>query len=105
AIPSSRFFQDRTQSKLGIKGVYSSMRTHLAYTKSDDNIYAISLDWPEDELVLNIPNPGDQAKVQLLGLDRTLDWKYENERMIINTSVVKYSELPSHDAWTFKIYK
>src|SRR5690606_23360833 len=104
-IPASSYFQDKKLSISGIKGIYGSMQTHLAYTKNGENIYAISFDWPEDQLVLNIPNPGNNAKVQMLGLDRNLDWKYENNKMIINTNTIKYSEFPSHDAWTFKIYK
>lgn len=104
-IPASSFFQDANKSIAGIKGVYSSLRTHIAYTTNHDNIYAISFDWPEDQLVLNIPNPGKNAKVKMLGLDKNLDWKYDNNKMVINTSSIKYADLPSHDAWTFMISK
>lgn len=104
-IPASSFFQDKNKSIAGIKGTYSSMQTHLAYTQKEGKVFAISFDWPEDELILNIPNPGNNAKVRMLGLNRDLDWKYEGDKMHINTSVIKYSDLPSHDAWTFEINK
>ncbi len=102
-VPSSVFFQNKDQANQGLKGVYSSMKTHLCYTQNNGNVYAISFEWYDEEMVLNIPNPGNSAKVKLLGLDRILDWKYENGKLIIDTSSVKYSELPSHDTWVFEI--
>ncbi|QCX39739.1 hypothetical protein FF125_15290 [Aureibaculum algae] len=102
-VPTTAFFQNKGKTKKGLKGVYSSMKTHLCYTQNNDNIYAISFEWYDDEIELNITNPGKMAKVKLLGLGRNLDWKYVNEKLIIDTSSVKYDELPSHDAWVFEI--
>ncbi len=102
-VPASNLFLDKNKSQKGVLGKYSSMQTYLCYTQNKENIYAISFKWPEDELVLNIKNPGTQTKVKMLGLDRELDWKYKDNKMYIDTSSIKYSELPSHDAWTFKI--
>lgn len=102
-VPVEAFFLDKNKVELGIKGDYSSLKTYLCYTEKNNNVYAISFEWPEDKLILNMPNPGHNATVSMLGLDKSLSWKYENEKMIINTSSIKYSELPSHDAWTFRI--
>jgi hypothetical protein len=104
-IPASSFYQDKSKTVKVIKGTYSSMKTYLCYTQNNNKIYAISYEWPDETLVLNIPNPGKDATVHMLGLNKPLDWKYEDNKMLINISSVKYAELPSHDAWTFEINK
>lgn len=105
AVPASSFFQDKTKNKKGLKGTYSSMQTYLCYTQNHGNIYAISFEWPNSELMLELPNPGEKSKVHMLGLDRELDWKYENGKMYIDISDIGYEELPSDAAWTFVITK
>jgi len=104
-VPATNFFQDKEKNTPGILGTYSSMETYLCYTQNNNNIYAISFEWPDNELVLAIPNPGNNAKVKLLGVDRNLEWEFKNDKMYINTSTIKFSELPSFDAWTFEINK
>ncbi len=102
-IPSSAFYIEKNGNQHGLKATYSSQKTYLCYTKNKGNIYAISFEWPEEKLVLDIENPGNDKKIHLLGLSRDLPWIYKNNQLIIDTSSIKYSELPSHDAWTFKI--
>ena len=68
-----------------LKAFYSSLKTYLCYTQNKNKVFAISFEWPEDNLILNIPNPGQNATVSMLGLDKPLMWKYENNTMIINT--------------------
>ncbi|UJH93026.1 hypothetical protein LZ575_18370 [Antarcticibacterium sp. 1MA-6-2] len=75
----------------------------MAYTRNTNSVFAISFEWPEEILELNIPKPRDGATVQMLGLERDLKWWYKEEKLYINTGEIKYGELPSHDAWTFKI--
>lgn len=104
-VPASAFFLDKNKTASGLKGVYSSLKTYLCYTQNKGNIYATSFEWPEDELVLSIPNPGDNVTVSLLGLDKTLSAVYKNEKLHVDMSSITYSEMPSHDAWTFKIEK
>ena len=104
-VPASSFYQDKSKTMTGIKGTYSSMKTYLCYTQNNNNIYAISYEWPDETLVLNIPDPGKNATVHMLGLNKPMDWKYEDNKMLINITSIKYSELPSHDAWTFEINK
>jgi alpha-L-fucosidase len=104
-VPAKVLFIDKEKTKTGLTGSYTSLKTYLCYTQNNNKVYAISFEWPENELVLSIPNPGDKATVKLLGLDKNLDWNYANGKMYINTSNIKYSEMPSHDAWTFQIDK
>ncbi|WP_223550668.1 alpha-L-fucosidase [Aestuariivivens sp. NBU2969] len=102
-IPESSFFVDATRTKQGLTGNYSSLKTYLCFTQNGNKLYAISFDWPEEELVLNIPNPGENATIKMLGLDKNLNWSYSNNSLIIDTKDIKYVDLPSHDAWTFEI--
>ena len=104
-VPAKVLFIDKEKTKTGLTGSYTSLKTYQCYTQNNNKVYAISFEWPENELVLSIPNPGDKAIVKLLGLDKTLDWNYASGKMYINTSKIKYSEMPSHDAWTFQIDK
>jgi alpha-L-fucosidase len=87
----------------GLKGVYRSLRQYIAYTHNHGNLYATSFDWPGQELALPIDRPKQGTRITLLGRDGELPWNYRNGQLIINTSVVKYNEMPSHYAWTFKI--
>ncbi len=104
-VPKTAFFQDINKQESGIKGKYSSLETYLCYTQNNNKIYAISYEWPDNQLELKIDNPGTGAVIRMLGLDKDLEWHYKNGKVNINTSVIKYSELPSHDAWTFEISK
>ena len=87
----------------GLTGVYRSMRQYIAYTHNHGNLYATCFDWPGEELVLPIEGPEQGTRISLLGREGELPWSYRNGQLIINTSVVKYNEMPSHYAWTFKI--
>jgi hypothetical protein len=102
-ISDKYFFQDKNLSLKGLKASYSSMQTYLCYTQNKNNLYAISFEWPNNQVVLEIPKPSDKSTITLLGTDKKLPWKYANGKLIINTTSIKYSELPSTVAWTFKI--
>lgn len=87
----------------GLQALYQSMRQHIAYTKNNGNLYAISFEWPGQELVLHVPNPPATSQVTLLGRDGLLPWTYKNGELTIDLSAIEYNQIPSHDAWTFKI--
>ncbi len=87
----------------GLWATYSCEQPSICYTQGEDALYAIALDFPEDQLVLNIDQPADNTKVTLLGCLKTLPWKYENGQLIIDTSGLKYSDLKSTAAWVFKM--
>ncbi len=97
------FLSKESGSKNGLKGVYKSMYQYLAYTGNHGNVYAISLEWPEEDLILEIEKPSENVKVSLVGRDGYLPWRYENGKMYINVSDVRFNEMPSFCAWTFKL--
>lgn len=88
----------------GFDAVYSCMQPYVCYTTKDGVLYAIAIEFPQDELILNIPKPAESVKVTMLGCDKILPWRYENGKMIIDTTPLKYSDLKSTAAWSFKIY-
>lgn len=103
-IPQKNLFSamDKEEGD-GLNALYKSMRQHIAYTKNNGNLYAISFEWPGSELVLRVPTPPATSKVSLLGRDGALPWNYKEGKLIIDLSGIGYNEIPNHDAWTFEI--
>ena len=87
----------------GLYAVYSCEKPTVCYTQSEDALYAIALEYPEDQLVLEIDKPNDDMKVTLLGCPKTLPWKFENCQLVIDTRSLKHSDLKSSAAWVFKM--
>jgi hypothetical protein len=87
----------------GLKATYTCEQPNVCYTQSEDALYAIALDYPEDQLVLNIEKPEKDTKVTLLGCEKILPWTYKDGQLIIDTSGLKYSDLKSTAAWVFKM--
>jgi len=103
-IPQKNLFTSaETAQGNGLNATYKSMRQHIAYTANHGNIYAICFEWPDRELALPIPEPNPETSISPLSRPGNLPWKYENGRLLIDTDVVRYSEMPGHDAWTFRI--
>ena len=87
----------------GLKASYICEQPNICYTQGKDALYAIALDYPEDQLVLNLDQPADNMKVKLLGCPKDLPWKYKDGQLFIDTSGLKYSDLRSSAAWVFKM--
>ena len=88
---------------MGLNANYSCEQPSICYTQGKDALYAITLDYPESQLVLNIDQPADNMKVTLLGCLKTLPWKYKDGQLFINTTSLKHSDLRSTAAWVFKM--
>lgn len=103
-VPQKNLFSDKsTGNGDGLKGVYRSMRQHIAYTHNHGNLYAISFEWPGDKMELDIPAPPKTSTISLLGREGALPWEYKNGKLMIDLSGIEYNEIPGHDAWTFRI--
>lgn len=102
-IPYKALYTDNTGNKHGLNATYGSMKTYIAYTQKGNNIYAILLEWQDDQCVLNIDKPADNATITLLGREGNLPWKYENGQLIVDMTPVKFTEIPGRSAWTLKI--
>jgi hypothetical protein len=82
---------------------YHCERPTICYTQSEDALYAIALEYPEGQLVLNIDQPSKNMSVSLLGCNKSLFWRYKDGQLIIDTSRLKYSDVKSTAAWVFKM--
>jgi alpha-L-fucosidase len=102
-VPSANWYTSSDGSEHGLKAEYNSMKQHMAYTTNHGDVYAISYDWPDDELRLTVDAPNPNAKVTLLGTDKALAWEYQEGQMIIDTGSLKFSEMKMKHAWVFKI--
>lgn len=90
----------------GLNAVYRSQKQYMAYTTKDGNVYAHILEWPGSTLRIPLDaKPGKNLKVSMLGLDGTLDWKYQKGHLIIDLSKIGYNEMPCQYAWCFKLEK
>lgn len=88
---------------MGLKATYTSEQPSVCYTQGKNALYAIALDYPEDQLVLNIDKPANDMKVTLLGCPKTLPWKYKDGQLYIDTGGLKHSDIRSAAAWVFKM--
>ncbi|MBN2280234.1 MAG: alpha-L-fucosidase [Candidatus Marinimicrobia bacterium] len=102
-VPASVFFTERDENRQGLKARYTSQGEHICYTTRDGNLYAIVLEWPDENLVLEIDAPREGTRISLLGTGLALPWKYEKGRLLVDVSGIKYNDMPGHDAWTFKL--
>ena len=87
----------------GLKTSYICEQPSICYTQGKDALYAIALDYPEDQLVLNVDKPADDMKVTLLGCPKVLPWKYQDGKLYIDTSGLKHNDIRSTAAWVFKM--
>ena len=87
----------------GLRATYTCEQPRLCYTQGKDALYAIALEYPENQLVLNIDEPEKSMQVTLLGCSKVLPWKYMDGQLIINTSALSYSDIKSSAAWVFKM--
>ena len=87
----------------GLKATYTCEQPSVCYTQKNGVLYAIALDFPEEELVLNLDKPSDNMKVTLLGSGKTLPWHFEEGRLVIETGSLRYGDLRSTAAWVFKL--
>ncbi|MDR2085290.1 MAG: alpha-L-fucosidase [Bacteroidales bacterium] len=102
-IPSNKLFLKQDKSENGLNAVYASEKATISYTVKNDNLYAICLDFPEDKLVLSIDKPEKGMKVIFLDNNSEMKWKYKKGKLVIDTSGIKFSDIVSIGAWTFKL--
>lgn len=88
--------------------ISSENNEKIYYTQSKDkkHVYAITIGWPEKELVLESVLPKDGSKVYLLGYKKPLEWTIKNGKTVI-TLPQKMNEQPEkrpcENAYTFRI--
>lgn len=102
-IPAQNFFISKEEDTGGLEVTYRSERARILYTRNNNALYAIVLEWPESKLELNIPEPETASKIFLLGHEGALPWEYESGKLKIDVSSIDFNDMPCRYAWTFKI--
>ena len=71
----------------------------VRFTRKGDTLYAIALEWPEEELKLSSLAGKEVLRVEMLGLAEPLKWKQASDGLIIQLP----SKRPCRYAYAFKI--
>lgn len=100
-VPATAFSQK--EGAPGLMATYRCQQPHICYTTKGNVLYATALEYPQDELVLNVDKLNHKPKVTMLGCTKVLPCKYKKGKLVINTSSLQYNDLKSTAAWVFKI--
>ena len=71
----------------------------IRFTRKGNTLYAIALEWPEEEVRLTSLAGKQVTKVEMLGLSETVQWKQESDALVIQPP----SRRPCRYAYTFRI--
>jgi alpha-L-fucosidase len=71
----------------------------VRFTRKGNTLYAIALEWPEEELRLTSLAGKEVVKVELLGLNEPITWKESGRGLVIEPPAKR----PCRYAYTFKI--
>ena len=58
---------------------------HIRFTRSKDNktVYAFSLEWPGDKLILQSVKPKERSEIYLMGNNTPLKWIYDSSKGLV----------------------
>ena len=73
------------------------------YTQKDGAVYAITLAWPGDTLLLKSPKSDGKVSVQLLGYKKPLKSKMRKNGLKIDLPTIPFDEIPCQYAYVFKL--
>ncbi|KAA3611653.1 MAG: hypothetical protein DWQ01_06065 [Planctomycetota bacterium] len=104
-VPASCWFQDAAGKHPGLKARYRSKQQHLAFTQTDDAVYAICLEWPDRGFSVPWPQPTPDFEVGLVGSEHRFPFLWEDGRLWIETADFPWNQLPGPHAWCFKLPK
>ncbi|MCQ2280573.1 MAG: hypothetical protein MJZ49_07210, partial [Bacteroidales bacterium] len=87
----------------GLQAFYSCEQPKVCYTVNGNVLYAIALQFPEEQLWLDVGELATLPTVTLLGCEKVLPCHREGKWLVVDTRSLKFSDLSSTAAWTFKI--
>ena len=73
------------------------------YSAKGDCLYAICMDWPGKELVLDTPKPKPDTEITMLGYEGKVNWQMVDGKLHIRVPQLTIDQLPCKHAWVFKI--
>ena len=66
-------------------------------------MYAICLKWPGDGLSIDNVLGATSVKASMLGLDKDLDARIENGKIMLTAPVLNIDQMPCRHAYVFKL--
>lgn len=77
----------------------------IRFTQSKDGayVYAISLKWPGDTLVLRSVRAMESSRITMLGISQNLRWRQDEEGLVIEVPPSLSQQKPCDQAYVFKI--
>ncbi len=91
AIYSTRGFRTKEEGKL------------VRYTRKGDAVYAITLGWPGNPLVLTAPKAKGAVAATLLGRSEPLKVRAEGGKIVVEVPPLSVDEVPARHAYVFKL--
>ena len=84
---------------------FSNRYTTKKADSGETNVYAIVLDWPEDDrLTLGLPAIASNTNVSMLGYSGAITFgKNAQGQMVITMPVIPFNLMPCDYAWVFKM--
>ncbi len=76
---------------------------NVRYTSKGETVYAVALEWPGAELVLPEPKPARDASVTLLATGKTLRWREEAGKVVIQLPAYSPQDIMAPYAFVFKL--
>jgi alpha-L-fucosidase len=102
-VPARYFFTtDGAGAKNGLQARYESTQPYRAFTQTDEALYLISFEWPDEELHIEMERPDKSMQVNLLGRTGELPWTYRKGVLTVDLSGIPFSEIPGKYAWVFR---
>lgn len=74
-------------------------------TKDQKKMFAFSLSWPGEKLELQTVKPKKGSKIYMLGVKRSLKWKYKGDKLtiLLPAELQDPANRPCNHVWGFKI--
>jgi alpha-L-fucosidase len=87
----------------GMKSVNGQARKQAFFTVKGHALYVILPNWPGKTFTVNDLKPGENTRIQILGVPGQLDFKAEQGNLVVTIPQLTVDQLPCQYAWTLKI--
>jgi alpha-L-fucosidase len=95
--------------KVNGNAIYGSRKSSVKakkdifFTEKSNFLYAILTKWKTEPIKIVLDTPLKIGGVELLGVNKLIDWTINGSILTINLPKLNFDELPCEDAWVLKI--